>query len=251
MKVSVVIPTYNEEKYIGACLESLMQQEEKADEIIVVNNNCTDRTVEIAKKFPVRLVNEKKQGMIPARNRGFDEAQYAIIARTDSDSKADVNWIKNIKNFFVLNPAYSAVSGAAYYDILPDYINAPLFDRYLGTLYLVLGYYPLVGPNMAMKKSMWNKIKTKVCLDDKMVHEDIDLSIHIDQEGGIIGYDPAIKVHTSTRRLIKDPTSFFLEYPQRVRKMLKNHGVSIHELRGVKKPSFNFPSLPQKIIGKK
>ncbi len=247
MKVSVVIPAYNEEKYIGTCLESLMQQEIKPDEIIVVNNNSTDKTVEIATKFPVRLVHEKEQGMIPARNRGFNEAKYEIIARTDSDSKTDPQWVKHIKQFFEQNPEYDAVSGASYYDTLPDYINAPIFNRYLGTLHIVLGYYPLVGPNLSMKKTMWNKIKDQVCLDDTMVHEDIDLSIHIDQVGGQIGYDPSIKVYTSTRRLVGNPTSFFLEYPQRVRKMLKNHGVHVRELRGVKKPSFNFPSLPKKL----
>ena len=51
MKVSVVIPVYNEEKYIKNCLESLMKQEEKPDEIIVVDNNCTDETINIVKKY--------------------------------------------------------------------------------------------------------------------------------------------------------------------------------------------------------
>src|ERR1035437_9820650 len=86
MKVSVVIPAYNEEKYIGACLDSLMDQKEKPDEIIVVNNNSTDNTAKIVKKYPVRLINEEQQGMIPARNRGFNEAKFEIIARTDADT---------------------------------------------------------------------------------------------------------------------------------------------------------------------
>jgi len=55
MKVSVVVPAYNEEAYIGNCLESLTNQKVKPDEIIVVNNNSTDATVKIAKRFPVRI----------------------------------------------------------------------------------------------------------------------------------------------------------------------------------------------------
>jgi len=51
-----------------------MNQIEKPDEIIIVNNNSTDKTVAIAEKYPVKIVNEPEQGMIQARNRGFNEA---------------------------------------------------------------------------------------------------------------------------------------------------------------------------------
>ena len=70
MKVSVVIPSYNEEKYIGRCLEGIALQIEKPDEVIVVDNNCTDKTVEIAEKFGATIIKEKKQGMtlIPEQN---------------------------------------------------------------------------------------------------------------------------------------------------------------------------------------
>src|SRR3989304_3585243 len=61
MKVSVVIPVYNEEKYIKNCLDSLMNQTEKPDEIIVVDNNCTDKTVSIVKKYKrIKIIQEKK-----------------------------------------------------------------------------------------------------------------------------------------------------------------------------------------------
>src|SRR6266567_2953645 len=94
LRISVVIPVYNEEKYLGKCLDSLMRQNVKADEIIVVDNNSTDNSVAIAKKYPIRVVFEKTQGMIPARNHGFNEARYEIIARTDADTILPVNWIK-------------------------------------------------------------------------------------------------------------------------------------------------------------
>lgn len=56
MRVSLVIPIYNEEKYIKKCLDSVKCQVEKPDEIIVVDNNSTDNTVNIAKKYNVRLL---------------------------------------------------------------------------------------------------------------------------------------------------------------------------------------------------
>ena len=100
MKVSVVIPAFNEEKYIGKCLKSVVNQIMPADEIIVVNNNCTDKTEVIAKKFGARIVKEKVQGMTPARNRGFNSVKYEIIARTDADTVVPKDWIKIIKNNF-------------------------------------------------------------------------------------------------------------------------------------------------------
>lgn len=247
MKVSVIIPAYNEEAYIEDCLMTVLNQDEKADEIIVVNNNSSDKTKEIASDMGVKVVDETQQGMIPTRNRGFNEAAFEIIARTDADTKVDISWIKNIKDFFRKNPEFSAVSGAAYYEGLPEYINQPLYNQYIGALNIILGYYPLVGPNMALKKTMWDKIKDKTCTDDRKVHEDIDLSIHINQEAGLIAYDSSIKVFSSTRRLKQNPRSFFLEYPYRVRKMLKDHGIRMHELKGIPRPNLNIAKIREKI----
>src|SRR5476651_2420897 len=99
-RVSVVIPVYNEGKYLAACLDSLMAQKVKADEIIIVDNNSTDDSVEIAKRYPVKVIHEKTQGITPARNSGFNETKYEIIARTDGDTILPVNWIKRIKKTF-------------------------------------------------------------------------------------------------------------------------------------------------------
>ncbi len=76
MKISVIVPVHNEEKYIGECIESLLKQSVPADEIIIINNNSTDNTVAIVKKYPVKLLNEKKQGITFARNKGLNIAKY-------------------------------------------------------------------------------------------------------------------------------------------------------------------------------
>ena len=97
MKISIIIPAYNEETYIRECLKHVLDQIEPADEIIVVNNNSSDKTVEIIKEFPVTLVNETQQGMIPARNRGFNEATGDILIKTDADTQVPTDWVKKIK----------------------------------------------------------------------------------------------------------------------------------------------------------
>jgi glycosyltransferase involved in cell wall biosynthesis len=217
MKISVVVPAYNEEKYLGPCLGALTGQIEAADEILVVNNNSTDKTAEITKRFNVGLVNEKTQGMIPARNRGFNEAKYEIIARVDADVIVPYNWIKKIKeNFRKKN--IDALTGPVRYSDSALIINSPIPSKvYLESLRIVnKGKRFLVGPNMSLTKSIWEKVKNKVNVNDSQVHEDLDLSLKIISAEGKIGYDPDLIVSSSARRIVGKPKSFFIEYPAKV-----------------------------------
>ncbi|MFA9289062.1 MAG: glycosyltransferase family 2 protein [Weeksellaceae bacterium] len=220
MKVSVVIPVFNEEKYLKNCLESICNQEITADEIIVVDNNSTDKSVEIAKEFPVRIVHEAEQGMIAARNRGFNEAKYEIIARTDADVTVPRTWIKTIKHMFDTQEI-DAFSGPIVYDLPFQTSNSALL--FLSTSKILFGHNILLGPNMILKKSAWNQVKDEVCLDDNEVHEDIDMSIHLDQHHLKIEVDPKFVVKSSSRRIREKPWSFFLEYPYRVMKTIRHH----------------------------
>jgi glycosyltransferase involved in cell wall biosynthesis len=217
MKVSVVIPTYNEEVFIGRCLGAMVGQTVPADEIIVVNNNSTDRTAEIVKRFHIKMVKEKIQGMIPARNRGFDEAKYNIIARCDADVIVPNNWIELIKKNFGKKDI-DALSGPVAYTDSPFITSSPIPSRvYLESLRLLSkGNRYLVGPNMIVTKNIWKKVRDLVNPDDTVVHEDIDLSLKIVNIGGKIGYDAKLIVSSSARRITGKPKSFFIEYPARV-----------------------------------
>ena len=224
MKVSVVIPVYNEEKYIKNCLDSLMIQSEKPDEIIVVDNNCTDSTINIVKKYKnIKVIKESKQGIIAARNAGFDHAQGDIILRCDADTILPVKWVKNIKQHFLEDKSIIAMSMPILIHDIPGG-NKSLFPFYLYMFIprIIMGLYPLLGPGYAVKKSAWEKIKNELCLDDNIVHEDIDLSFHIKKLGKIY-HDKKTIVLTSGRRLKYNPLSFFGEYTLRFFKMLKNH----------------------------
>lgn len=234
LKVSVVIPVYNEEKYIGACLESLMRQKEAPDEIIVVNNNSTDRSVEIIKQYPVRLLHEKKQGMIPARNRGFNEAKYDIIARTDADTMLPENWVKRIKKSFAANEKLVALSGPAEFYDLPEILQNKHVQTKQTWLKVIMSYNRLVkrlvkhdclyGPNYALRQEAWDQVKETVCLDDKQVHEDLDLAIHLYTLGDIKFYRTLI-VSSSVRRWRKPEA--YLEYLFRGLNSLSKHRLPV------------------------
>jgi glycosyltransferase involved in cell wall biosynthesis len=219
MNVSVVIPAYNEEKYIGRCLQGVIDQTEKPDEIIVVDNNCTDKTAEIAGKYGARIICEKNQGMIYARNAGFNAAKYEIIARTDSDTILPKDWIIKVKKAFA-DPDIDALSGPA------SYFQTSLMSKISGSLTIVwfyilgamLGGPPMFGPNMAIRKSAWEKVKKDICLNDKDVHEDIDLAIHVARIGKI-KFDNNFTVITTRGRWLR----IFTEYAVRLTKMLRSH----------------------------
>lgn len=223
MRVSVIVPVYNEEKHIDTCLRSLVNQKVKPYEIIVIDNNCTDDTISIVKKYPVKIIKENKQGITHARNRGFDSARGDILARCDADSILPPSWIKKIiDNFNKYN--IDALTGPASYHDLRAVDGMQVVRRYLDFMKLVQNNKEtLFGPNMAITKSVWEKVKSDTCIDDTKVHEDVDLAIHILKRGGIIRRDNKLLVSISTRRARSKPLSQFIEYPLRLVKTLRSH----------------------------
>lgn len=85
MKVSVIAPTYNEEKHISQCLESLMNQTHPDYEVIVVDDGSADRTLEIARSFNVWTLRQDHRGPGLARNLGAAHASGEILVFLDAD----------------------------------------------------------------------------------------------------------------------------------------------------------------------
>lgn len=118
MNISVVIPVYNAKDTILPCLKSLNEQEELPSEVILVDNNSTDGTVELVrsriadfKNLKLIIEHERKKGPAAARNKGITAAGGDIIAFTDSDCMAGKDWIKNIKKQFDEDPGLDAIGG--------------------------------------------------------------------------------------------------------------------------------------------
>lgn len=94
--VSVIVPVYNDQNHIGKLIESLLKQDYQQEllEIIIVDNNSTDRTKEIVLHYPVTLLEENEvQSSYAARNKGIKNAKHDILAFIDSDCVASRQWI--------------------------------------------------------------------------------------------------------------------------------------------------------------
>jgi len=97
--ISIIVPVYNNEDHVEACIQALLSQRysDGACEFILVDNNSTDRSAEIVKRYPgIRLLSQPKQGSYAARNLGLSEAQGQIIAFTDSDCVPRADWLQQI-----------------------------------------------------------------------------------------------------------------------------------------------------------
>ncbi|MBI5663502.1 MAG: glycosyltransferase family 2 protein [Nitrospirae bacterium] len=110
--ISVVIPTYNSSKFMPDLLESIVKQAVDNMEVIIVDDCSKDATVEIAKKYPVRIIQmEKNGGPARARNRGVKEAKGDIIFFLDSDVIVLDGTVREVKDYFEKNPSSSCVIG--------------------------------------------------------------------------------------------------------------------------------------------
>ena len=123
MLLSFVIPAYNEEAYLPACLESIVAQTKGLEgiEIIVVNNASVDRTREVALEFPgVKVVDEPRKGLTFARQAGFAACTGELVANVDSDSRLTPGWVETVLREFERQPKLVALSGPiVYYDLTP------------------------------------------------------------------------------------------------------------------------------------
>ena len=164
MRLSFVVPAYNEEAYLPACLESILNQINPATtnlaadacEIIVVNNASTDRTREVALRYPgVLVVDEPRKGLTFARQAGFAASTGDLIANVDADSRLTPGWVAKVLATFAESEAathpdarpLAAFSGPlVYYDLTPQQRRlVHIFYMTAWTTYAINRYILRVG----------------------------------------------------------------------------------------------------------
>jgi glycosyltransferase involved in cell wall biosynthesis len=238
--VSIVIPAYNEERTIRACVVAAIEQTQPADEIIVVDNRSTDGTRSVVEALqaeypdaPLLLLEQNEfQGLIPTRDHGFDHAIGEVIGRIDADTVLEPEWVAEVRTAFADETVDGATGPMIYYDMPLRRLGLRADDGVRrAILKLARDYHFLFGSNMALRASAWRDIREHVCRDDAdEMHEDIDLSIHLFQRGHRVAYAPTMVAGMSARRLDDAPRDYY-HYVMRWERTYDAHGITDPALR--------------------
>jgi glycosyltransferase involved in cell wall biosynthesis len=211
-KVSVIIPAYNEEAYIGKTLEAIYQQTYANFEVLVVNNASTDRTAEVVTAFicrhnlhfRFRLLHERRQGTQFARECGRSMASGAIIAQLDADCLPPAHWIS--KGVLLLQEKRAAAVAGPY-----DYFDSPVLFRTVTSLSQLFLLQPLNSILQFFRKggvllggnSFIDATILKTCggynTALSFYGDDVDIAMRV-RRFGTIHFTRAIRVKSSSRR---------------------------------------------------
>lgn len=215
-EISIIIPAYNEEEYIGPCLQSLVLQKTKHSfEVVVVDNNSTDMTRKTALSFKdklnIRIITEKQQGRGVARWRGFEEATGDFLFSSDADTIFPPDWIEGFMKYFK-NKKIVAVTSMCNID--DPSRRKKTFFKFVHQITtegfrIALGHYCLYGFSYAIRRDIYIKAgkidKTLNALDD------VDLGRRV-KKFGKIQLVRDMPVLTSNRRYRQGVSRGLLEY---------------------------------------
>lgn len=199
--VSVIIPTYNEERYIERCLKAIRAQEVDFEfEVIVSDSNSKDKTVEIAKRYADKIIITDEKGIAKGRNLGAKIAKGKYLLFVDADTQLYFNCIKELVNSI----KKKGVIGATCM-VIPE---NPTISNYL--LYLTYNIFSKISvkspkPQVAGIVCMYKKkyfYKVGGFREDLAFSEDFDLSERISLYGKIVFTEKTFAI-TSIRRLKK------------------------------------------------
>ena len=238
--VSIVIPAYNEESTIRACVVAAIEQTVPADEILVIDNKSTDGTLALLHSLqqefpaaPLRVFSQAaEQGLVPTRNFGMDLALGEVIGRIDADSVLEPDWVEQVKAIFADPSVGAATVPVIYYDMpLRRWGHRADDTLRRGILKLARDYHFVFGSNMAVRASAWHDIRDVVCRDEAdEMHEDIDISIHLFDRGHRVVYGSKMVAGMSARRLDDSPRDYFY-YVRRFDRTYDAHGITNPALR--------------------
>jgi glycosyltransferase involved in cell wall biosynthesis len=209
MKISVIIPAYNEEKYLSKTLEAILAQDYLDFEVIVVDNASTDKTAEIARLFPkVKVVSESRKGTMWACERGRKEATGEIIVRMDADCLPEKDWLAKGSAFFK-DDKVVGVSGPY------DYYDAEKLFRYFSVHFQKILYSlanilvramknggVMIGGNSFMRA---NTLANAGGFNTSFIFygDDTDTAIRLSRHGRIV-FNSTLVMKTSSRRFKKE-----------------------------------------------
>lgn len=117
--VSIIIPVYNVEKYVGRCLDSIIHQTYSPIEVIIVNDGSEDRSIEICSKYSkeydwIKIIFQRNQGQAAARNHGLQYAKGEFVTFVDSDDFVSEDYVEFLVNIQTKYQADVSIGGFQY-----------------------------------------------------------------------------------------------------------------------------------------
>lgn len=200
-RYSVVIPCHNEALYIADTLNSLGKQSFSGEvEIIIVDNNCSDNTVAIAREFDVVIVKEECPGVCSARQAGTAAARGEIVISTDADTTFEKDWLAKIDENFRRQNCVAVAGPCAYSDgpwwgkVYPKV----LFGSVALAYHLWGRPFYITATNIAFYKDSWEGYDTVMTQGG----DELALLNALSKKGRVV-FDRRNHVNTSGRRLSK------------------------------------------------
>jgi len=200
-RVSVIIPAFNEEGSLPDCLDSIQALNTASLEVIVVDNNSTDRTVHVAETNGARVIPCPAQGIAAARNEGAKHAKGEFLAFIDADGKASVGWLDAA---LPVAARSGVVTGWNYFretnPILALYFNT--YSMVFFTLQMLssfLGGTVIAGNNMVIRRDLFLSVGGFPCY----VGEDVKLARILAARKERASFCLGMKVSYSSRRFRK------------------------------------------------
>lgn len=209
MKISVIVPLFNEFAYIQECIESLVDQDYPTGdyEILMVDNNSRDGTSEAVRRHTrIRLLSEKGQGAYRARNRGILAASGDLLAFTDSDCRPNRDWLAHFAEAAsgagadIVMGRREFASGSKAMSILADYENVKA--EYVFSSEKKQIYYGYTN-NMAVRRRLFEKLGKFV--EVPRGADTVFVRKAVETRGcGIVTYSPGACVRHLEMRSVRD-----------------------------------------------
>lgn len=207
-RISVVVPVRDDAPNLGLCLEALARQDVPPHEVLVIDNGASAETAMVARAAGATVVPEPMPGLAAAAARGYDAATGDLIARLDADAMPPMDWLREIRGAFAIDPALDAVTGRGVFaDLSPArrlVVSAGYHGVYYGFFGIALGQIPLHGSNFAMRRTVWEAVRGDVHRTDPGVHDDLDLTMRLGRTRRV-RFEPRLAVAVPTRAISSVP----------------------------------------------
>jgi len=191
VKVSIVVPTWNEEYNLPRMLQSLTPQLKTGDEIIIVDKGSEDKTLEVARRFECRIIEEFGSSIGLARHIGVEKARNEVIVSVDADAIYPADYLERMRQYFVSIPSLVAVTGTIR-DIRGRLLNTLVQKQFIQ--YIKVG----AGCNTAFRRQAYFKTKG---YPDASFGEDAVIWLQLQKIGPTI-YDPNLCVEMPLDRSV-------------------------------------------------